>query len=421
MEQIKMADGVHLQVEKTEQFTTTQISINFATPKVNADLAGRFLASNFLETVSKKYPTQQKFAQVLNELYGAGFSVEVSNMGGVHNFCINLEIVDPKLLNSSEDLLTAAFSFLETILFEPLGNEIEGFEPTIFQRQKEIALDEIAGLNDDREYQIIRTTIENSFVNGNLGLAAYGNQELVEQSTNLSVWRTYQKLLVADQIDVVVVGPVDVSQIKQLMHQYLPFQARTIQLPVKQQPGFQPPKIQYLNEPVLQAQIVLSWQLTLDWSERFSGYVLNALLGGNGLSRLFLHVREEAGLAYTIYSDFNFYTDLMFVVAGVRVDQVNAARKMILDEVHDLQDNQITEAELKQIKQLMLNDYRLGQDQIRTRTERGLSRAITKKVLTPIEWQACLEKVTKKDVQAVAQRLQLKIQMILQRREDKNE
>ncbi|AVH75649.1 EF-P 5-aminopentanol modification-associated protein YfmF [Weissella koreensis] len=416
-DQIKLTDGVHLQVETTKQFTTTQISINFATPKLNADLAGRFLTSNFLETVSKKYPSQQKFAQILNQLYGASFSVEVSNIGGVHNFCVNLEIVDPKLLNSSEDLLTEAFKFLQTVMFEPLGDDITGFDPTIFMRQKEIALDEIEGLNEDREYQIVRTTIEDSFVDHKLGLAAYGNQALVQNVTEMSAWATYQKLLQTDQIDIVVVGGVTADQIKQLIQKYLPFNARKVSLPVKQTPVFVEPQIKEIYEPVQQAQIVLSWKLSLDWSERFTGYVLNSLLGGTGISRLFLNVREQAGLAYTVYSDFNFYTDLMFVVAGVKVDQVESAQSMILGEVKRLKKELITDTELQQVKQLMLNEYRLGQDQIRTRTERGLSQAITHKRLTSDEWQAQIEQVTKEDIQRAALRLNLQIQMILRRKE----
>lgn len=416
-DQMQLADGVHLQVETTKQFTTTQISVNFATPKVDADLAGRFLASNFLETVSKKYPSQKKFAQILNQLYGASFSVEVSNIGGVHNFCINLEIVDPKLLNSSEDLLTEAFKFLQTVLLEPLGDDNRGFDPIIFQRQQEIALDEIEGLNEDREYQIIRTTIEDSFVDHKLGQAAYGNQALVKAVTAMSAWKTYQNLLQKDQIDIIVIGAVTTDQIKQLIQTYLPFKARKVNLPVKQSPIFTKPQIKEIYEPVQQAHIVLSWKLSIDWAERFTGYVLNALLGGSGISRLFLNVREQAGLAYTVYSDFNFFTDLMFVVAGVKVDQVEAAQKMILDEVERLQNVPVTETELRQIKQLMLNEYRLGQDQIRTRSERRLSQAVTQKFLTIDEWQAQLERVTQSDIQTLALQLDLKSQMILRREE----
>lgn len=65
----------------------------------------------------------------------------------------------------------------------------------------------------------------------------------------------------------------------------------------------------------------------------------------------------------------------------------------------------------------MLNEYRLGQDQIRTRTERGLSQAITHKRLTSDEWQAQIEQVTKEDIQRAALRLNLQIQMILRRKE----
>ena len=52
--------------------------------------------------------------------------------------------------------------------------------------------------------------------------------------------------------------------------------------------------------------------------------VVNSVLGGSMSSRLFQRIREESGLAYSIYSYPNSYTDcgLMTVYAAARPDSL---------------------------------------------------------------------------------------------------
>ena len=56
---------------------------------------------------------------------------------------------------------------------------------------------------------------------------------------------------------------------------------------------------------------------------RYVTLLLNTVLGGGMSSRLFQTVREERGLAYSIYSDLNPYSDTgsLCVYAGTSRDQ----------------------------------------------------------------------------------------------------
>ncbi len=85
---------------------------------------------------------------------------------------------------------------------------------------------------------------------------------------------------------------------------------------------------------------------------RFAGYVLSTLLGGGFSSRLFLKIRERAGLAYSVYSDLNLYSDTgcLTVYAGTSLQTLRRVLDQILAEFRDLKDNLVDDAELRRAK-----------------------------------------------------------------------
>jgi predicted Zn-dependent peptidase len=74
------------------------------------------------------------------------------------------------------------------------------------------------------------------------------------------------------------------------------------------------------------------------FGDRYSLFVLNALLGGTMSSRLFQKIREERGLAYSVYSAVNAFADsgLLMVYAATSPSKGREVLRLILDEVSDL-------------------------------------------------------------------------------------
>ena len=58
--------------------------------------------------------------------------------------------------------------------------------------------------------------------------------------------------------------------------------------------------------------------------DRHALYVLNTILGGSMSSRLFQHIRENRGLAYTVFSSLSTYSDtgMMTIYAGCANERV---------------------------------------------------------------------------------------------------
>lgn len=74
------------------------------------------------------------------------------------------------------------------------------------------------------------------------------------------------------------------------------------------------------------------------YARRYPLFVLNALLGGTMSSRLFQKVREERGLAYSVYSAVNAFQDsgIMMIYAGTSPEKGNQLLDVVRGEFHAL-------------------------------------------------------------------------------------
>ena len=85
---------------------------------------------------------------------------------------------------------------------------------------------------------------------------------------------------------------------------------------------------------------------------RYASFVLNTVLGGGVSSRLFLKIRERAGLVYSVFSDFSLYADVgcLSVYAGTSLEAVEQVIAYVLDEFRDLKQNRVSDEELRRAK-----------------------------------------------------------------------
>jgi predicted Zn-dependent peptidase len=91
---------------------------------------------------------------------------------------------------------------------------------------------------------------------------------------------------------------------------------------------------------------------------RFALRLLNTILGENMSSRLFQTVREDHGLAYSIYSSNSFFDDAgdIVIAAGLDLDNLEKALKIIVSEMKRLASDLAPPAELRRAR-----DYITGQ------------------------------------------------------------
>jgi predicted Zn-dependent peptidase len=92
--------------------------------------------------------------------------------------------------------------------------------------------------------------------------------------------------------------------------------------------------------------------VAMDDERRFPLYVLNTLLGGAMSSRLFQHVREERGLAYSVYSSANSFLDVgnLLVYAATSPESGDEVTELVQVELRRLKTEAVSQAELQHSK-----------------------------------------------------------------------
>ena len=90
--------------------------------------------------------------------------------------------------------------------------------------------------------------------------------------------------------------------------------------------------------------------------------VLSTVLGGGTSSRLFQEIREQRGLAYSVYSAATGYSDLgvLNVYVGCAPDRLGTAAGVLRTQLADLARDGITDAELVRSRGQLRGEYVLG-------------------------------------------------------------
>ncbi|HPT08478.1 MAG TPA: pitrilysin family protein [bacterium] len=83
--------------------------------------------------------------------------------------------------------------------------------------------------------------------------------------------------------------------------------------------------------------------------------LLSVILGGSMSSRLFIKLRERQGLAYSVYTNIETYSDSGYITvyAGVPKDKVIEAIKVILQEYSQIKKDLVSKEELQKAKDLI--------------------------------------------------------------------
>lgn len=140
-------------------------------------------------------------------------------------------------------------------------------------------------------------------------------------------------------------------------------------------------------------------------------HLLNTVLGGSTSSRLFQEIREERGLAYSVYSYQSSFRDAgnFAVYAGVSTDAVTEVMDLIMDQLHTVGEEGIPVEELTEAKEQLKGQIMLGLESTSGRMNRlGRGELSLGRVLSPDEIMSRVDAVTPEQVKALAGRLLLR-------------
>jgi predicted Zn-dependent peptidase len=141
---------------------------------------------------------------------------------------------------------------------------------------------------------------------------------------------------------------------------------------------------------------------------RYATLILNTALGGGMSSRLFQTIREERGMAYSIYSDLSPYRDTgtLCVYAGASAGKAVEVVELIVEEFCKLKREPLSEEELTRTKDQVKGNILMGMESSNARMA-NLARQemYFHEFITADEIIAHIDEVDAAQVQRMAQRL----------------
>lgn len=147
---------------------------------------------------------------------------------------------------------------------------------------------------------------------------------------------------------------------------------------------------------------------SLTSNNRYEVAIISNTLAGNMSSRLFQKIREDRGLAYSVFSYTSSFEEggLFTVYAGTTEKDYKEVIKIIENEFEDIRENGITEYELQKSKNQFLSAVTFGLESSKGRMNRmANSYLLYKEVKSLDEILEQIEKITVEDIKATAKEM----------------
>ncbi len=166
------------------------------------------------------------------------------------------------------------------------------------------------------------------------------------------------------------------------------------------------PGICVKNRPIEQVHCCIGHEgLAADDERRYVMYLLNSVLGGGMSSRLFQKIREEYGLAYSVYSYHSAYLDtgIHTVYCGTSEDGFPKTLEIIREETQRLTEEKVLDIELTTCKRQLKGNLLLGLESTGNRMNQLARNEIySGRHVTPEEIGEGIEAVTADDIRELA-------------------
>lgn len=273
------------------------------------------------------------------------------------------------------EYLERGIDILSDMVFRP------EFKLTEIEKEKQVVLDELSGVEDYAEDWIGDLFEEHLFKGHPLAWPVIGKRETIEAfdlqhlNDRVAIHHHPERILIA------ITGFFQPEKLNKLLEKYVNFSKL-------ETPSF-------FHQPfVLNGQVLASEKINLDRPINQShlmlgtfapsikdkssqvGLLINSILGSGMSSRLNLNIREKFGFCYSIYSGMSSYSDIsnFYIYAATDPDKIDKVEGLILKELSRFQQDGPTKREFDQIKKSVRGSILISSESMTSRNM-GLSRS----------------------------------------------
>ncbi|MBR5318129.1 MAG: insulinase family protein [Peptococcaceae bacterium] len=388
------------------EITTLENGIRVITETVNHV---QFMSMGFWVGVGSRYETERQWGitHFIEHMLFKGtdkrtaeqISGAVDAVGGQLNAFTSKENTCYYIKTLTEDFPLAVDVLSDMFLNSRFDNEE-------IAKEREVIIEEIKMYEDTPDDLVHDLMSDNLWPNHPLGRSILGTEESIAAFDHDMLKSYVKQYYTGSNIVVSVVGNISHAQVVEAIKEVLggipkgaPNQYQTAG---KAQSG-----VNCYYKEIAQSQICVAMPGVAKEDDRlFPLSILNTYLGGGMSARLVKKIREEEGLAYSVYSYNGSYTDTgAFVISvGTRPENCQRVIDIILEELDDVRQNGITQEELDKSFSQLKGSLFMGLETVNSRMNKlGRSMLAYDRVVTPEENVDELSKVTVADVKTLAE------------------
>jgi predicted Zn-dependent peptidase len=406
-----LPNGIKLHYMPTDKFKTISIAF-FLHQELNSEIAAlSALLPSVLEQGCRLYPEYLILQRRLENLFGAELATDIIKSGERHTLAFTMEMAHDRFVGNNGNLLTEGLSILSAVVTDPLLENRAFRESYVKQEKSQLVKDIRALLNDKAAYASERC-IAMMCADERFGVFKLGRIKDYEHISPGDLYQYYTKLLDRNPIDLYVVGDLDEDAVVESVLSLFNFTRDRTQaeLPATEI-NTAPCESSYVEEQlaVNQSKLVLGYRTATGFRDdlHYALLVYSGILGGFPHSKLFMKVREEAGLAYYIHSRLERHKGLMLISAGINYEDRVQARAIIDLQLSAMAEGKISDTELDNTKRGLINHLLSRQDSPSQLISFHLDGTIGGYNYSVAQLLKGIEAVDRREIRAVAERIKL--------------
>ena len=327
---------------------------------------------------------------------------EIDGVGGIFNAFTDKELTGyfVKLASEHTEL---AFDILSDMMINSL------FKKEEIEKERGVIIEEI-NMYEDIPMRRVQEYFERLIYGDNpMGWDTAGEKASIKQIKREDFLSFQEKLYFPENMVVVVAGKLKEQEIKKLANKFLSKLRKTGKKVTKEiKLDQKSPRLNLATKKTEQAHFCLGVPgVAYSHPQRFAVGIVSGILGGGMSSRFFEEIRDKRGLAYYVMTIPEFFTDSGYVLtqAGVRLEKIEEAIKVVLAGYRDLAKNKVPAKELDKAKEHLKGMMILTLEDSQQVATRYALQAILEKIRTPQESMKLIDKITAEDVRSAAQEL----------------
>ena len=302
--------------------------------------------------------------------------------------------------------LTDQFPQAVDILLDMLCHSL--FDTKEMRKERGVILEEMSMIQDTPDDYILDLLTAKVLAKTDMESSIIGTRKSLKSISRDNILHFIEANYTKDNIVVAVVGNFDEETLSQKLDGALSQFGE--KKPVRpQNTPIAGVRFQDKVKDVGQAHIAIGIPSIPLASEHYYAHaIVNEVLGGSMSSRLFQNIREQKGLAYTVYSATSCYSQvgMFFIYAGVSLGKTKEAISAIAFELEKLGREAIGKEDIQVVKQRLKSGYIFSLESMNSRMYRlGKNSLLLGRHYTPEETLAEIDAVTEEDVATACKQL----------------